>query len=74
MSYKKKINNNRIFVSFFILQWQDQHQKLSCEKFNEWLIANDPNNQAFGLKLILKKNGIGKNIQFIRLLFCLQNI
>lgn len=38
--------------------WQDQHQRLSCEKFNEWLIANDPNNQAFGLKLILKKNGI----------------
>ncbi|XP_014786196.1 E3 ubiquitin-protein ligase RNF31 isoform X1 [Octopus bimaculoides] len=38
--------------------WGDQHQNLSCEKYNEWLINNHPENQAQGLEMILKKNGI----------------
>ncbi|GAB1597634.1 E3 ubiquitin-protein ligase RNF31 isoform X1 [Argonauta hians] len=39
-------------------EWREQHMNLSCEKYNEWLVDNNPKNQAQGLDNILKQNGI----------------
>lgn len=39
-------------------QWEDQHLNLSCEVFNEWKIANDPEQQLTGLARHLEENGI----------------
>uniref|UniRef100_T1PN93 IBR domain protein n=1 Tax=Musca domestica TaxID=7370 RepID=T1PN93_MUSDO len=38
--------------------WQKQHEGISCEKFLEWEMANDPAVQALGVKEHLDQNGI----------------
>lgn len=40
------------------LQWEKQHEGISCEKFNEWKEANDPERQAAGVAKHLQDNGI----------------
>ena len=40
-------------------QWEDQHQGISCEDFQAWKEANDPELQAMGLARHLEENGIG---------------
>ena len=42
-----------------ILQWEDQHDTLSCDGFAEWKRNNDPNFQKEGLAAHLQANGIG---------------
>ena len=42
-----------------ILQWEDQHDTLSCVGFAEWKRNNDPNFQKEGLAAHLQANGIG---------------
>ncbi|XP_060066432.1 uncharacterized protein LOC132546733 [Ylistrum balloti] len=39
-------------------QWEDQHEGLTCEDFEQWKIDNDPENQAMGLARHLQINGI----------------
>ncbi|OWF56472.1 uncharacterized protein LOC110446780 [Mizuhopecten yessoensis] len=39
-------------------QWEDQHDGLNCEEFEQWKIDNDPENQAMGLAKHLQLNGI----------------
>ncbi|KAJ8303183.1 hypothetical protein KUTeg_019579 [Tegillarca granosa] len=39
-------------------QWEDQHEGLTCEEYNQWKIDNDPENQAAGLSKHLELNGI----------------
>ncbi|KAJ7313157.1 hypothetical protein JRQ81_004430 [Phrynocephalus forsythii] len=39
-------------------QWEPQHQGLSCDEFQEWKRANDPEYQAQGLAAYLQENGI----------------
>lgn len=38
--------------------WQKQHEGITCEQFQEWLDANDPNSQAEGIARYLEDNGI----------------
>jgi len=42
------------------LQWEEQHEGISCEAFQAWKEANDPETQAMGLARHLEENGIGK--------------
>ena len=42
-----------------VLQWEDQHEGISCEAFQAWKEANDPETQAMGLARHLEENGIG---------------
>jgi len=46
-----------------VSQWEDQHEGISCEAFQAWKEANDPEIQAMGLARHLEENGIG--IHFI---------
>ncbi|XP_005111217.1 E3 ubiquitin-protein ligase lubel [Aplysia californica] len=39
-------------------KWEDQHEGLTCEQFNQWKIDNDPTNQSVGLAKHLDQNGI----------------
>ncbi|XP_033753784.1 LOW QUALITY PROTEIN: E3 ubiquitin-protein ligase RNF31-like [Pecten maximus] len=39
-------------------QWEDQHEGLNCEEFEQWKIDNDPENQAMGVARHLEINGI----------------
>ncbi|XP_069114483.1 uncharacterized protein [Argopecten irradians] len=39
-------------------QWEDQHEGLTCEDFEQWKIDNDPENQAMGVARHLEINGI----------------
>ncbi|XP_007479924.1 E3 ubiquitin-protein ligase RNF31 [Monodelphis domestica] len=39
-------------------QWEEQHQGRSCEDFQSWKRANDPEYQAQGLAMYLQENGI----------------
>ncbi|XP_062593006.1 uncharacterized protein LOC134254512 isoform X1 [Saccostrea cucullata] len=39
-------------------QWEDQHEGLTCEQYEQWKIDNDPENQAMGLAAHLAANGI----------------
>ena len=41
-----------------ILQWESQHEGVSCEDFAAWKEANDPDNQADGLKRHLDEHGM----------------
>jgi len=43
-----------------MLQWEDQHEGISCEAFQAWKEANDPETQALGLARHLEENGIGE--------------
>ena len=43
---------------FCVYQWESQHEGVSCENFAAWKEANDPDNQADGLKRHLDENGI----------------
>ena len=45
---------------FLVLQWEPQHQGLTCDEFQEWKRANDPEYQAQGLAAYLQENGIGE--------------
>ena len=44
------------------LQWEDQHEGITCEQFAAWKEASDPEFQAAGLEAHLKRNGIGIDI------------
>lgn len=50
-----------MFFALLYLQWEDQHEGISCEQFEAWKAANDPEFQAAGLAAHLKMNGIGKH-------------
>lgn len=39
-------------------QWEPQHDGISCEQFQRWKEANDPEFQAVGLARHLRENGI----------------
>ncbi|XP_036592830.1 E3 ubiquitin-protein ligase RNF31 isoform X2 [Trichosurus vulpecula] len=39
-------------------QWEEQHRGRSCEDFQSWKRANDPEYQAQGLAMYLQENGI----------------
>ena len=47
-----------------VLQWEDQHEGISCEAFQAWKEANDPETQAMGLARHLEENGIGSVSHF----------
>ena len=49
-----------IAVAGCVFQWEDQHEGVSCQQFQAWKEANDPEHQAAGLAKILEENGIGK--------------
>ncbi|XP_030043168.1 E3 ubiquitin-protein ligase RNF31 isoform X2 [Microcaecilia unicolor] len=38
--------------------WEEQHQGISCEAFQEWKRKNDPQYQVQGLAMYLQENGI----------------
>ncbi|XP_033625878.1 E3 ubiquitin-protein ligase RNF31-like [Asterias rubens] len=38
--------------------WMDQHENITCDEFQAWKEANDPNAQLQGLAIHLKENGI----------------
>ncbi|XP_053402115.1 uncharacterized protein LOC123548578 isoform X2 [Mercenaria mercenaria] len=40
------------------IKWEDQHEGLTCEEYEQWKIDNDPEKQAKGVKLYLEENGI----------------
>ena len=44
------------------LQWEEQHQGISCEEFAQWMADNDPEVQEQGLAAHLKSNGIGERV------------
>lgn len=44
------------------LQWEEQHEGLSCEDFARWKQENDPKFQERGLSEYLEQNGIGSNV------------
>ena len=48
------------YLFFLYLQWEDQHEGITCEQFSAWKEANDPEFQAAGLAAHLRMNGIGK--------------
>jgi E3 ubiquitin-protein ligase RNF31 len=41
------------------MQWEAQHQGISCEQFAQWKRDNDPEAQELGLAAHLNDNGIG---------------
>ena len=43
------------------MQWEDQHEGLTCDQFAQWKTDNDPEAQKAGLAAILKENGIRKS-------------
>ena len=49
-----------MLVLVLALQWEEQHNGLSCEDFAEWKRQNDPKFQREGLAAHLQANGIGK--------------
>ena len=42
------------------MQWEDQHEGLTCDQFAQWKTDNDPEAQKAGLAAILAENGIRK--------------
>ena len=46
-------------IVYLFVQWEDQHNGLSCEQFAEWKRQNDPKFQKEGLAAHLQANGIG---------------
>ncbi len=44
----------------FPVQWEAEHEDLSCEEFAQWKHDNDPEAQEQGLAAHLKSNGFGK--------------
>ena len=44
------------------LQWEAQHDGVSCEKFARWKQDNDPDAQKQGLAAYLNTKGIGKGL------------
>ena len=44
-----------------IIQWEGQHQGISCEQFAQWKRDNDPEAQELGLAALLNDNGIGRS-------------
>ncbi len=46
------------------LQWEPQHQDLSCEQFQQWKRENDPEYQRQGLAGYLRDNGISEATDF----------
>lgn len=50
-----------LFVSYYFcyLQWEEQHESLTCERFRAWKAANDPELQQAGVAALLAKNGLG---------------
>ena len=40
------------------MQWEKQHENISCDKFAEWKEKNDPELQAAGLAKHLAEHGI----------------
>ena len=50
------------YTTIICLQWEDQHEGITCEQFAAWKEANDPEFQAAGLAAHLKMNGIGTGI------------
>ena len=45
-----------------VIQWEGQHQGISCEQFAQWKRDNDPEAQELGLAAHLNDNGIGRSI------------
>lgn len=43
-----------------VLQWEPQHQDVSCEQFQQWKRDNDPEYQKQGLAGYLRDNGISE--------------
>lgn len=48
------------------MQWEEQHEGVTCEQFAQWKIDNDPNNQAVGLARHLEENGIGNHLYHLK--------
>lgn len=57
--------------NFLIHQWAPQHQGLSCEKFREWQLHNNPEYQTAKLENLLGRNKIGTHTHLLLSLFCL---
>ena len=45
-----------------LLQWEEQHDGLTCEQFAQWEKDNDPDLQAQGLAAYLNEEGIGRKM------------
>ena len=56
------VTDSFLLCRFICLQWEDQHEGITCEQFAAWKEANDPEFQAAGLAAHLKMNGIGTDI------------
>lgn len=53
------------------LQWERQHEGLTCEQFTQWKIDNDPERQSKGVQAYLEENGIGNC--YLCMLICIMN-
>lgn len=42
------------------IQWEDQHEGMTCDQFSQWKADNDPEAQKAGLAAYLAVNGISK--------------
>ena len=51
------------YYTVAFLQWEEQHDGLTCEDFIQWKKDNDPELQARGLAAYLQEEGIGKIIK-----------
>ena len=60
--------------SLAVLQWEDQHEGISCEAFQAWKEANDPETQAMGLARHLEENGIGIVLNYWSVLHLLHSV
>lgn len=54
-----------VYLTFFILQWLDQHEHTTCEEVENWKKNSYPEFQAPGLAALLKKNGISKSVYVV---------
>ena len=52
------------------MQWEDQHEGLTCEQFAQWKADNDATSQQHGLNRHLDLHGIGGDCFFCFFIFC----
>ena len=53
-----------LFLNYYNdIQWEDQHETLSCDEFAAWKKDNDPELQAQGLAAYLNEEGIGETLK-----------
>uniref|UniRef100_A0A8C9VZN4 E3 ubiquitin-protein ligase RNF31-like n=1 Tax=Scleropages formosus TaxID=113540 RepID=A0A8C9VZN4_SCLFO len=57
---KEQDKDARVCVCARSFQWVPQHEGLTCEKFKEWQLHNNPEYQTARLEQLLSRNKIGR--------------